>query len=1139
MMRVSDSDLTSESAGIAFEQLFDIEEIQRLQDEFAEAVSVASIITQPDGTPITRPSHFCKLCSEIIRASEKGRINCQHSDAVIGSPISAGPTVQTCLSGGLWDAGAAITVGGQHIANWLIGQVRDPKHPPETLKHYAESIGADADAAEAAFLDVPAMPREQFEKVAQMLFTLATQLSETAYQNLQLKRAIAERKKVEACLLESEAYNKALFAHSHTALAVIDASRLRFVDCNASALRLFELPSREAALGLTPVDLSPPYQYDGRDSQTAARAYVDETLKNGSCLFEWRHRRPNGEEWDAEVHLMSLQFGDKTLLQFSLHDISERRRAEITLRSVMEAANDAIVVIDPNGNITYWNRAAHQILGYSTKQALGRNLHEMIVPQRYLAAHQRGFQAFRHSGQGAAIDRTLELQACRSDGQEISVEVSLASVKQGNGWHAIGIIRDITARKQADEQLRLAAKVFSTAREGIVITDQDSTILQVNDAFSEITGYRRDEVIGQNFKRFSASQSETPLIFPLWHELAEKEYWHGEIRSRRKNGDSFSALLTVTGVHEGQGSVQHYIGLFSDITMLKAQQSQLENMAHFDILTSLPNRVLLADRLHQAMSQATRRGKRLAVAYLDLDGFKEVNDAHGHAVGDQLLMAIARSMSKSLREGDTLARIGGDEFVAVLLDIEEAGACTTLLGRLLAAAAHPVQIGKDQLQVSASIGVAFYPQEDEVDADQLLRQADQAMYQAKLSGKNRFHLFDQAHDRQIRGAHESMEHIRRALSAREFVLYYQPKVNMRTGAVIGAEALIRWRHPVKGVLPPSAFLPDIESTPLAIDIGEWVFHEALGQLKRWQDAGLQMPVSINVGAHQLQQPDFVERVRCILEAHPEVRPRQLMLEIVETSALEDLAHVHAVIEQCRTMGMRFALDDFGTGYSSLTYLKRLPVYKLKIDQSFVRDMLDDPDDLSILQGILGLATAFRREVIAEGVETDAHGELLLRLGCELAQGYGIARPMPACEIPAWVALWRPAATWLDRPPAAPEDFPLLFGATEHRAWEAALEAYLTGERTLPPSLDAGHCRLGQWLLSGGKLRHAAHPAFRAMENLHVRLHEFASECCLRRRAGHLPEPTEIATLRDLQKEMLNESRLLLDSQHPPGPSRLE
>jgi diguanylate cyclase (GGDEF)-like protein len=452
--------------------------------------------------------------------------------------------------------------------------------------------------------------------------------------------------------------------------------------------------------------------------------------------------------------------------------------------------------------------------------------------------------------------------------------------------------------------------------------------------------------------------------------------------------------------------------MFFDITAIKEHQQQLEHIAHFDALTSLPNRVLLADRLQQALIHSQRRGQLVAVAYLDLDGFKLINDTHGHQAGDQLLIGVTSNMKQALREDDTLARLGGDEFVAVLADLTDASDSAATLTRLLAAAAKPVQYGEYALQVSASLGVTFYPQTEAVDADQLLRQADQAMYQAKLAGKNRYHVFDAEQDRSVRGHHESVEGIRQGLDQSEFVLFYQPKVNLRTGQVVGAEALIRWQHPVKGLLSPAQFLPVIEDHNLAIRVGEWVINTALSQMLSWQAEGLHMPVSVNVGARQLQQENFVQRLCDLLACHPLLAPSMLELEVLETSALEDIDHISKVIAACKKLGVGFALDDFGTGYSSLTYLKHLPVSLIKIDQSFVRDMLDDPDDLAILEGVIGLARAFKRQVIAEGVETVAHGTRLLQLGCELAQGYGIARPMPAASLAPWAAAWQADPAWV-------------------------------------------------------------------------------------------------------------------------------
>ena len=450
-----------------------------------------------------------------------------------------------------------------------------------------------------------------------------------------------------------------------------------------------------------------------------------------------------------------------------------------------------------------------------------------------------------------------------------------------------------------------------------------------------------------------------------------------------------------------------------DFSELNTIKEQLQHQAFHDVLTNLPNRVLLADRLSQSMVQCHRHHNLLAVIFLDLDGFKHVNDSYGHDLGDELLIIVSLRMKEALRECDSLARIGGDEFVAVLTDLTTVEDCEPVLDRLLLAASKPVNIGNVELKVSASIGVTLYPQ-DNVSADQLMRHADQAMYVAKESGKNCYHLFDTAEDNAVKVQREILESIRCALDNQQFVLYYQPKVNMRTGTVIGAEALIRWQHPERGLLNPFEFLPAIENHPMMIELSEWVIDNALTQISLWQAMELNLPLntSVNIAAIQLQQTNFVNRLTVLLAAHPDVASRYLELEVLETSALEDVHHVSKIMNDCMAQGVKFALDDFGTGYSSLTYLRRLPASLIKIDQSFVRDMLHDEDDLAIVEGVIALAKSFKRDVIAEGVETVEHGAALLQIGCELAQGYGIARPMPASDIPDWISEWKPDASWL-------------------------------------------------------------------------------------------------------------------------------
>ena len=799
----------------------------------------------------------------------------------------------------------------------------------------------------------------------------------------------------------------------------------------------------------------------------------------------------------AKTHLVNYWF---YLLTLSITNMAlatyftEKKQIEEALiarnerfQKLFDRASDGIVILSPSGKLVNVNESFARMHGYTTEEMRTMNMKDLDAPEALELLSER----IQHLLSGELM--TFEVENYHKDGHVFPLEVSASLIFIDGKPLIQSFVRDITERKQAEKKLSLAASVFTYAREGIMIAAADGSIIDVNDAFSRITGYSLDEIQGRNPHFLSSGRQGKEFYVSMWRDLIERGNWCGEIWNRHKNGEVYAVLQTISAVRGDHGDIRQYVALFSDITLLKERERKLEHIAHFDTLTDLPNRVLLIDRLHQGMAQAQRRERLLVVVFLDLDGFKAVNDNYGHEAGDQLLIALAARMKQALREVDTFARLGGDEFVAGLLDLADSEASVPMLTRLLAAAAQPLQVGELVLQVSASLGVTFYPQAEDIDADQLLRQADQAMYQAKLAGRNRYHSFDVEQDRSIRSRHESLERIRQALAGREFVLYYQPKVNMRTGTVIGAEALIRWQHPEKGMLPPAAFLPIIENHPLAVELGEWVIDSALTQMELWQTAGLDISVSVNVCTRQLQQPDFVERLHALLEIHPGVKTGDLVLEVLETSVPEDLDHVSQVINSCRKIGVMFALDDFGTGYFSLTYLKRLPVLQIKIDRSFVCSMLDSPDDLAILEGVLGLAAAFQHQVVAEGVEAVENGEMLLQLGCELAQGYSIARPMPAHEIFGWSAAWRTDPSWGGLPAVSRDDFPLLFASIEHRAWIAAVEAFLKGESEFPPPMDRHRCRFGMWLDAKRLARSGTQPAFEAIEALHRQVHVLGAE----------------------------------------------
>jgi diguanylate cyclase (GGDEF)-like protein len=514
-----------------------------------------------------------------------------------------------------------------------------------------------------------------------------------------------------------------------------------------------------------------------------------------------------------------------------------------------------------------------------------------------------------------------------------------------------------------------------------------------------------------------SSSLQDPAIFVTMHEaLVQQNHWQGEIWNRRKSGEIYACMMSISAVRNARGELQHYVGVFSDISRIKAHQAELDRLAHYDPLTGVPNRRLLADRLDQAVRRARRNGKSLAVCYLDLDDFKPVNDRLGHARGDQLLMEITRRLLSALRAEDTLARLGGDEFVLLLTEMTQPDEWRTVLNRVLAHVQQPVELGEAQATVSASVGVTVFPNDD-VDADTLLRHADQAMYRAKQAGRNRYQLFDLAQDREVQVQREQVARLSQALQQDELVLHYQPQVDLDTGEVVGAEALIRWQHPERGLLSPGAFLWQIEGTDLEVAVGEWVIHTALRQVRRWKEGGLLWrgqaapSVSVNLSGHQLLRPGFKVWLESAIAQHPGVEPGDLELEILESAAIADMTTAAHVMSECRSLGVRFALDDFGTGYSSLAYFRTLPVNMIKIDQSFVRDMLQDADDHGIVQSVVYLAHAFHRPVIAEGVETLEHAAALLHLGCHLAQGYGIARPMPAERLPEWMDQWQQFRAW--------------------------------------------------------------------------------------------------------------------------------
>ena len=721
------------------------------------------------------------------------------------------------------------------------------------------------------------------------------------------------------------------------------------------------------------------------------------------------------------------------------------------------------------------------------------------------------------------------------DGRTQWLEGEASPQRQPDGsvlWH--GYIHDVTRRQQAETQLRLAASVFEHSLEGIAITDAQNRLVDVNPSFSRITGYSKAELIGCDPKLLASGQHDAVFYQRMWAAINDDGFWQGEIWNRRKDGEIFPEQLSVSVVHDPAGRVLNHIGVFSDISQFKAHEAELSRIAHYDHLTGLPNRRLLTDRLEHAIAHLRRKSKALAVCYLDLDGFKPVNDRYGHAIGDRLLVEVSEALRRVVRNEDTVARLGGDEFVVLLTEFERPDDCFALLTRILNVISGPLSVGNQVHSLSASIGVTLCPP-DIADPDALLRHADQAMYQAKANGKNTYHLYDAQQDHLLQARRQKLERISQAVAEDELILHFQPQVDMVSRAVIGVEALVRWQHPEQGLLLPGAFLPDIEGTELEVKLDEWVIESVLGQLESWTRDGRHLPISVNIGARHLLRPDFAANLEARLKAHPSVAGEDLELEILETATLSDFEQAQRVLARCREFGVRFALDDFGTGYSSLAYFRALPVDVLKIDQSFVRDMLHDLGDKEIVESVVQLSHAFNRPVIAEGVETLSHAAMLTWLGCRFGQGYGIARPMPASQLPNWIERWSLERLWSElEGPIERDDLPLMLAAQNHRRWlHAFLKSLEQADSKAIAELKPDDVDFGHWYANAGRRRYKTFAEFRPIGSKYERLQAVAADLLERIHTDkRMPTPERLRVLQKASDDLLTEIARLIQRLTP-------
>ncbi len=699
------------------------------------------------------------------------------------------------------------------------------------------------------------------------------------------------------------------------------------------------------------------------------------------------------------LRVVACALAYRALVSQIVHLPYERLAAEsVRNHTVLDTVHDGIIVIDRNGQIVEANLAFAEMLGWPQSDVRRLSADDFIPPGRLPTI-------------GAMIEQLstgeriapFETQFMRKDGSLVDLELAVnRAALPGEEEYLVVAARPIADRK-ATASMRLASEVFLHAHIGLLVTDATGHIVDLNPTASEITGYSRQELLGKLPSVLKSGRHNQAFYEALWQSLLKEGFWSGEICNRRKSGELYYEQLSISAIRHGEGGGVSYLAVFSDITLRKLAEDKMRSIAHFDSLTGLPNRLLLADRLDQAIAHNARNDKLLAICFMDLDGFKQVNDSLGHEAGDQLLREVALRLQAMLRASDTVARLGGDEFVMLIANLDSEEECCQALDRVLTNISTPyILAGNVPSEISVSIGVTLYPN-DSSDPDTLLRHADHAMYAAKQAGKNCYQLFDARMEERLQARQDTLRRVARGLAAEQFQLHYQPKVDYRAGQVVGVEALIRWNHPVLGMLSPSEFLPLLEDDDLALTLGEWVFREALRQGRRWQAQGLALKLSVNAFPRQLQRPNFAEMIaKAISECWPEMPRGTLIVEIPETSALLELEGIQKALQACRHIGVGFSLDDFGTGYASLSYLRKLTADELKIDQSFIRDMLIDAEDLSIIDGVIGLGRAFHMNVVAEGVEAENQADHLLDLGCTIMQGYYFAKPMPADILADWL-----------------------------------------------------------------------------------------------------------------------------------------
>ncbi|MHB1000573.1 MAG: bifunctional diguanylate cyclase/phosphodiesterase [Armatimonadota bacterium] len=738
------------------------------------------------------------------------------------------------------------------------------------------------------------------------------------------------------------------------------------------------------------------------DDREYVRESVNSALETNSTFqLTYRIITASGEiKWinDQGYIVMPSEISDNIILEGLIMDITDRKNTEEALRTsetnyrtIFDTANDAIFVFNTNtGKVIDVNQRMTEIFGYSREEALGLSLKDLSAPGYNNAKDLRIISSVNDS-------KLFEWVTRKKTGEILWVEVNLKHVSIGGRDCILAIVRDIMERKQAETILRMQISAINAATDQIMITDADGNILYVNPAFENETGYSHTEVVGKNLVFVKSGYHQDKLRDGLTSSIRTGNTWHEEAIIRRKNGTLYAEDITVTPVRNDAGVVEYFIAINRNITDKKVYEQKLDHLAHHDPLTGLPNRLLLSDRLLQRLAQAHRKGQMLAIMFLDLDHFKDINDTKGHNEGDKILRAVAKRLTSCLREVDTVARMGGDEFTIIVSDITRPEDASTVAKKIINNLSKPFAINGDEVLISTSIGISIFPT-DGIDSETMLKNADIAMYRAKDSGRNNYQFYTEELNTAVTKRIMLENSMKDALERNEFVVYYQPRIDIRSGEIIGIEALVRWQHPELGLLAPAQFMPLAEETGLIIPLSKWILDTACSKAKSLQESYIPMiQLAINISARQFEEPQFKNSIITALEKS-RLNPNTLDLELTENILLREPISSELILNDLRSIGVQITIDDFGSAQSSLNRLKHFPVDTIKIDKSYIQEITSKSDDTDIAEAMITMAHSLNLQVVAKGVETLEQMRILRSLKCDGLQGYYISQPLPAVEL---------------------------------------------------------------------------------------------------------------------------------------------